>query len=53
MSLFVLKGVVGDEFRLTEIYRAALPFVASDLAVITILSAFPVLVTVAPSLMAT
>lgn len=52
MSLFVLKGVVGNGFRMTELYRAALPFVASDLLVMSMLAAFPFLVTALPSVMA-
>lgn len=49
MGLFVMKGIVPFETRLTSIYRAAFPFVLSDLAVIGLLVAFPFLVTWLPS----
>lgn len=51
LSLFVLKGVVGDEFRLTELYRAAMPFVGSDILVMIVLGLFPSIVSLGPRLL--
>jgi len=50
MSLFVIKGVA-PHLPLPTIYKAALPWIASDLVVMAILGAFPALVLFLPSLM--
>lgn len=49
MGLFVLKGVAPD-YTLPQLYRAAIPWIVSDLAVILILALFPALVTFLPSI---
>ena len=50
MSLFVLKGVA-PEISLPTIYRSVVPWILSDLTVIALLAALPVLVLFLPSLM--
>lgn len=50
MSLFVMKGVA-PWLSLPMLYRAAVPWIVSDLAIILILSRFPWLVLAIPSLM--
>lgn len=50
MSLFVMKGVA-PWLSLPMLYRAAVPWIVSDLAIILILSLFPWLVLAIPSLM--
>lgn len=49
MGLFVLKGVAPD-YTLPQLYRAAMPWIISDLVVILILALFPALVTFLPSI---
>jgi tripartite ATP-independent transporter DctM subunit len=49
--LFVMKGVAPPGTTMGEIYRAALPFILCDLAVMALMLAFPALVLWLPSLM--
>lgn len=51
MELFVMRGVIPAEIRTVTIYKAALPFLASDAVIIVILAAFPILVTYLPGVM--
>ena len=51
LVLFVVKGVAPKGTTLTDVYRAALPFIICDLLVMGILLAFPGLVTWLPALM--
>lgn len=50
MSLFVMKGVA-PSLSMPTLYKAALPWIGSDIAVIALLAAFPALVLYLPSLM--
>lgn len=50
MGLFVMKGITPPETRLTTIYKAAMPFVVSDIGVMVLLVSFPFLVTWLPRL---
>ncbi|MDJ0347938.1 TRAP transporter large permease subunit [Cryobacterium sp. PH29-G1] len=50
MSLFVMRGVVPD-VPMTMIYKAALPWILSDVVVIILLAIFPILVTFLPATM--
>lgn len=52
LVLFVVKGVAPAGTTLTQVYRAALPFIVCETAVIGVLIAFPGLVTSLPALMA-
>lgn len=51
LVLFVVKGVAPAGTTLTQVYRAALPFIACEIAVVAALIAFPPLVTALPALM--
>lgn len=50
MSLFVMKGVA-PHLKMSLLYRSVLPWIASDLVVITILACFPSIVLFLPGLM--
>ncbi len=52
LVLFVVKGVAPAGTTLTQVYRAALPFIACETVVMGILIAFPLLITTVPTLMA-
>ncbi|MWD26159.1 TRAP transporter large permease subunit [Aquicoccus sp. SCR17] len=41
LLLFVMKGVAPDNIRITQIYRAAMPFILLELAVMVFLIAYP------------
>ncbi|WP_308797551.1 TRAP transporter large permease [Agromyces silvae] len=51
MSLFVIRQYAPTSMTMGDIYKSALPFIASDLLVIAILIAVPGIVTLLPSLM--
>ncbi len=51
LVLFVVKGVAPRGTTLTDIYRAALPFIVCDGVVMTLLLLFPGLITWLPGLM--
>lgn len=51
LNIFVIKGVVGDEIDILTIFRGAVWFVAADLAVVALATAFPQLVTFLPDLL--
>lgn len=51
LNLFVMKGVASETTTMKDVYRAALPFIASDVAVIALLIAVPSIVTFLPDLM--
>ncbi|MBK1788011.1 TRAP transporter large permease [Prauserella cavernicola] len=50
MSLFVMRQYAPKSMPMSEIYKAAVPFVLSDLAVISLLAFTPAIVTSLPSL---
>lgn len=50
LNLFVMKGVVGDEVEMREIYASALPYLGSDVAVMALLIAVPSIVTFLPNM---
>jgi tripartite ATP-independent transporter DctM subunit len=50
LLLFVMKGVAPPHFSMGDIYRAALPFLAIELAVLVLCMIFPALGTWLPSL---
>lgn len=41
LLLFVMKGVATEDIRITQIYRAAVPFIALELLVMALLILFP------------
>lgn len=51
MSLFVIRQYAPKSMTMGDIYKSALPFIASDLLVIAMLIAVPGIVTLLPSLM--
>ena len=51
LSLFVMKGVVSPDTTMSDIYRAALPFLYCDLIVMVLIIAFPVIALWLPGLM--
>jgi len=51
MSLFVMKGVAPKDTTMSDIYRAALPFLGCDLIVMVLLFIFPALALWLPTLM--
>lgn len=51
LVLFVVKGVAPKGTSLTDVYRAALPFIVCDVLVMGVLLVFPGLVTWLPALM--
>jgi TRAP-type mannitol/chloroaromatic compound transport system permease large subunit len=51
LVLFVVKGVAPRGTTLTDIYRAALPFIVCDGVVMALLLTFPALITWLPGLM--
>ncbi len=51
LVLFVVKGVAPAGTTLTQVYRAALPFIVCETVVMALLIAFPPLVTTLPALM--
>jgi tripartite ATP-independent transporter DctM subunit len=51
MSLFVLKGVVGSEMSMADIYRASFPFLGCGLFVMALVLVFPLLALWLPRLM--
>lgn len=51
MSLFVMKAAAPPDTRLVDVYKSVVPYVASDILVIVVIVAFPILVTVLPRLM--
>jgi tripartite ATP-independent transporter DctM subunit len=43
MNVFVMKAVVGDQVKISTIFRGVMPFLAADLLRMVLLIAFPVL----------
>ncbi len=41
LNCFVMKGALGDEVELNEIFMGALPFVVLMLAIALVIAAFP------------
>lgn len=52
LVLFVVKGVAPKGTTLTQVYRAALPFIFCETAVMGLLIAFPALITSVPAMIA-
>lgn len=50
LNLFVMKGVVGDDVEMREIYASAIPYLGSDVAIMALLIAVPSLVTFLPNM---
>jgi tripartite ATP-independent transporter DctM subunit len=53
LGLFVMKGVAPDGTTMTDIYKAALPFLACDSVALVLMIVYPPLVLWLPGLMAT
>jgi TRAP-type mannitol/chloroaromatic compound transport system permease large subunit len=51
LLLFVMKGVAPAHIRITQIYRAAVPFILLELAVMALLIAFPIVALWLPGLL--
>ncbi len=51
LTLFVMKGVAPPDTTMGDIYKAALPFLACDLIVLSLMIAFPVVVQWLPNMM--
>ena len=51
LSLFVMKGVAPPDTTMGDIYQAGLPFLGTDLIVMALMIAFPVVVLWLPSVM--
>ncbi|MDP6179211.1 MAG: TRAP transporter large permease subunit [Desulfatiglandales bacterium] len=51
LLLFVMKGVAPPDTKMSDLYRAAIPFLACDLIVMALMIAFPNVVLYLPSLM--
>lgn len=51
MICFVMKGVCPPGTTMTDVYRAALPFILCDIIAVVLILAFPQIVTFLPSLM--
>jgi len=53
MQVFIMKGTIGEQASVEEIYRACLPFLLMMLITVILLLAFPILSTWLPSTMLT
>jgi tripartite ATP-independent transporter DctM subunit len=51
MICFVMKGVTPADTSMTDVYKAALPFVVCDIIAISLLIVFPGIVTLLPNIM--
>ena len=51
MLCFVMKGVSPSETTMTEVYKAAIPFIICDIIAIVFLILFPSIATILPSIM--
>ncbi|MCB1363534.1 MAG: TRAP transporter large permease subunit [Rhodobacteraceae bacterium] len=51
LLLFVMKGVAPSDIRITQIYRAAIPFILLELSVMALLIAFPIVALWLPGLL--
>lgn len=51
MNVFVIKSVVGDLVKTSVIFRGVMWFIVMDLAIVAVLSAFPILVLKLPELL--
>jgi tripartite ATP-independent transporter DctM subunit len=51
LLLFVMKGVAPSHIRITQIYRAAIPFILLELSVMALLIAFPMVALWLPGLL--
>ena len=53
LQLFVMKGVAPADTKMSDIYKAALPFLGCDSVVMLLMIFFPPLVLWLPNMMAT
>ena len=51
LNVFVMKGVVGDEVRLVQIFKGVSWFLLAEVVVMAILIAFPQVTLFLPNLM--
>lgn len=51
INVFVIKGVVGDQIELSDIFRGIMWFLVADFVVIVLLLAFPEIITFLPDLL--
>jgi tripartite ATP-independent transporter DctM subunit len=51
MLCFVMKGVAPEDTSMTDVYKAALPFILCDIVAIALLILFPSIVTFLPNIM--
>lgn len=51
LTIYVMKGVLGDQISIGEMFQGCLIFILFDLIIIAILIAFPILVTWLPEMM--
>ncbi len=51
LSLFIVKGIMGDELSYGQLYRGIWPFVAVELVSLTVLIAFPAITLWLPNVM--
>ncbi len=51
MSVYIVKGVLGDQITLGEVFRGILPFILLELGTLVILMAFPVITMWLPNTM--
>jgi len=51
LNLYVMKGVAPPDTTMGDIYRAALPFIGCDLAAMTLMISFPIVVLWLPGMM--
>jgi TRAP-type mannitol/chloroaromatic compound transport system permease large subunit len=51
MICFVMKGVAPEDTSMTDVYRAAIPFIICDIIGMGLLILFPSIVTFLPNIM--
>jgi len=52
LGLFIVKSLAPSDTQMSDLYTATIPYLVSNVAILAILIAFPILVTVLPNLMA-
>jgi TRAP-type mannitol/chloroaromatic compound transport system permease large subunit len=51
MLCFVMKGVAPEDTSMTDVYKAAIPFIICDIIALVVLILFPSIVTILPKIM--
>jgi tripartite ATP-independent transporter DctM subunit len=51
LNLFVIKAICPVQVRTVEVYRGVIPFIAIEMVVLAVMTAFPILITWLPGLM--